>query len=70
MCVSVCAACTSHIVYLYDMRTFVDDSDPMVMYIQFNLLSKYLEGYTKSVLLIRGTYYPVLVYMVCELGTE
>ena len=34
MCVSVCAVCTSHILCLYDMRTFVDDSDPMVMYIR------------------------------------
>ena len=28
-----------------------------VYVIQLDLLSKYLEGYTKSVLLIRGTYY-------------
>ena len=35
------------------------------IYIQLYLLSEYLEGYTKSVLLIRGAYYQywLTVYM-------
>ena len=41
---------------------------------QFNLLRKYLEGHTKSVLLIRGTsyqrYFSTGLHSVHELGTE
>ena len=41
------------------------------MNVQSNLLNEYLEGHTKSVLLIRGTYYQYwLTYSVHELGTE
>ena len=32
---------------------------PCHMMIQSNMLSEYLEGYTKSVLLIKGTYYQI-----------